>query len=81
MRQRITASHSTFASHLLRRLQDFVEGKVVSAVKAGVAAGDPRRIWLNPDCGLKTRTWPEVLPALRTVVRAAEALRVQHACA
>ena len=29
------------------------------------------RLWVNPDCGLKTRTWDEVLPALAHMVEAA----------
>ncbi len=33
------------------------------------------RLWVNPDCGLKTRDWPEVIPALRNLVAAAKALR------
>jgi len=33
------------------------------------------RLWVNPDCGLKTRQWEEVLPALRNMVAAAHALR------
>jgi 5-methyltetrahydropteroyltriglutamate--homocysteine methyltransferase len=33
------------------------------------------RLWVNPDCGLKTRTWEEVRPALANMVRAAERLR------
>jgi len=33
------------------------------------------RLWVNPDCGLKTRTWKEVLPALRNMVEAAHILR------
>lgn len=33
------------------------------------------RLWVNPDCGLKTRQWDEVLPALRNMVAAAKALR------
>jgi 5-methyltetrahydropteroyltriglutamate--homocysteine methyltransferase len=33
------------------------------------------RLWVNPDCGLKTRSWEEVRPALRNMVRAAERLR------
>jgi 5-methyltetrahydropteroyltriglutamate--homocysteine methyltransferase len=32
-------------------------------------------LWVNPDCGLKTRTWDEVIPSLRNVVEAAEELR------
>ncbi|MBI1891991.1 MAG: 5-methyltetrahydropteroyltriglutamate--homocysteine S-methyltransferase [Burkholderiales bacterium] len=33
------------------------------------------RLWVNPDCGLKTRSWEEVIPALRNMVEAAKALR------
>jgi 5-methyltetrahydropteroyltriglutamate--homocysteine methyltransferase len=32
-------------------------------------------IWVNPDCGLKTRRWEEVIPALRVMVEAARQLR------
>jgi 5-methyltetrahydropteroyltriglutamate--homocysteine methyltransferase len=34
-----------------------------------------QRLWVNPDCGLKTRQWAEVLPALRNMVAAAKTLR------
>jgi 5-methyltetrahydropteroyltriglutamate--homocysteine methyltransferase len=30
------------------------------------------RMWINPDCGLKTRKWEEVKPALKNMVRARE---------
>ena len=33
------------------------------------------RLWVNPDCGLKTRQWAEVVPALTQMVAAAKALR------
>jgi 5-methyltetrahydropteroyltriglutamate--homocysteine methyltransferase len=33
------------------------------------------QIWVNPDCGLKTRGWAEVRPALENMVAAARALR------
>lgn len=33
------------------------------------------QIWINPDCGLKTRRWEEVRPALANMVKAAAALR------
>ncbi|CAN5301758.1 5-methyltetrahydropteroyltriglutamate--homocysteine S-methyltransferase [soil metagenome] len=33
------------------------------------------RLWVNPDCGLKTRAWAEVIPALTNMVAAAKALR------
>lgn len=33
------------------------------------------RLWVNPDCGLKTRQWAEVIPALSNMVEAAKTLR------
>ena len=33
------------------------------------------RLWINPDCGLKTRQWEEVIPALKNMVAAANELR------
>lgn len=36
------------------------------------------RLWVNPDCGLKTRQWAEVVPALINMVAAARELRAQH---
>ena len=33
------------------------------------------RLWINPDCGLKTRHWDEVIPALQNMVAAANELR------
>jgi 5-methyltetrahydropteroyltriglutamate--homocysteine methyltransferase len=35
----------------------------------------PERLWVNPDCGLKTRQWNEVIPALTNMVAAAKSLR------
>jgi 5-methyltetrahydropteroyltriglutamate--homocysteine methyltransferase len=35
----------------------------------------PEQIWVNPDCGLKTRGWKEVEPALKAMVGAAKTLR------
>ena len=35
----------------------------------------PEQIWVNPDCGLKTRGWEEVRPALVNLVEAARRLR------
>ena len=32
------------------------------------------RLWINPDCGLKTRTWEEVLPALHNMIEAKQQL-------
>ena len=38
-----------------------------------------RRLWVNPDCGLKTRSWPEVEAALQRMVAVAKTLRQQLA--
>jgi len=37
------------------------------------------QIWVNPDCGLKTRRWEEVRPALENLVAAAHRLRAEAA--
>ncbi|MEY2340865.1 5-methyltetrahydropteroyltriglutamate--homocysteine S-methyltransferase [Acidithiobacillus sp. IBUN Pt1247-S3] len=33
------------------------------------------RLWINPDCGLKTRKWAEVTPALENMVKATKEIR------
>lgn len=37
----------------------------------------PEQIWVNPDCGLKTRDWPETKLALQQMVDATKAVRAQ----
>ncbi len=37
----------------------------------------PEQIWVNPDCGLKTRDWPETKLALKYMVDATKALRAR----
>ena len=37
------------------------------------------QLWVNPDCGLKTRKWEEVRPALIAMVAAARRMRVRKA--
>jgi 5-methyltetrahydropteroyltriglutamate--homocysteine methyltransferase len=36
---------------------------------------DARQLWVNPDCGLKTRGWEEVIPGLANLVAAARVVR------
>ena len=36
---------------------------------------DSDQMWVNPDCGLKTRRWVEVRPSLENMVQAAENVR------
>lgn len=54
-----------------------VDEMVVLLEKAATVL-DPTQIWVNPDCGLKTRGWAEVKPALTNMVEAAQVLRDQY---
>ena len=36
---------------------------------------DPKLLWVNPDCGLKTRTWDECTAQLKAMVAAAQEAR------
>jgi len=36
------------------------------------------RLWVNPDCGLKTRGWPEVMESLANMVAVAKAMRAEY---
>jgi len=49
--------------------------EIVTALGALGKVLDQRQIWVNPDCGLKTRGWEETVPALRNMVEAARQLR------
>ena len=33
------------------------------------------QLWINPDCGLKTRKWEEVIPSLKNMVQAVQEVR------
>lgn len=48
---------------------------MVALLGAAARRLPPEQIWVNPDCGLKTRKWPEVRPALENMVAAARAVR------
>jgi 5-methyltetrahydropteroyltriglutamate--homocysteine methyltransferase len=53
--------------------------EIVSALERMRAVLDDQQIWVNPDCGLKTRGWDETLAALRNMVQAAQQLRTAAA--
>jgi len=40
---------------------------------------DKNLIWINPDCGLKTRNWEEVIPSLQNLVQVARIMRDKYA--
>ncbi|HEX2746478.1 MAG TPA: 5-methyltetrahydropteroyltriglutamate--homocysteine S-methyltransferase, partial [Verrucomicrobiales bacterium] len=44
-------------------------------IKKAAALLPAENLWINPDCGLKTRGWPEVKSALKNMVAAARRLR------
>jgi 5-methyltetrahydropteroyltriglutamate--homocysteine methyltransferase len=44
-------------------------------LRKALAVLSPEQLWVNPDCGLKTRRWEEVRPALTAMVEAARGLR------
>ena len=54
---------------------EFMADKIRSFLGTNVLDGDATRIHVNPDCGLKTRRWEEVIPALRNMVEAARQVR------
>ncbi|MFI7219991.1 5-methyltetrahydropteroyltriglutamate--homocysteine S-methyltransferase [Micromonospora maritima] len=49
--------------------------EVVDALRRAVAAVPAHRLWVNPDCGLKTRAYPEVEASLRHLVAAVAEVR------
>lgn len=49
--------------------------QVVQLMRKAAQRISAQRLWVNPDCGLKTRDWEEVIPALSNMVKAAKILR------
>ncbi|MFD2082126.1 5-methyltetrahydropteroyltriglutamate--homocysteine methyltransferase [Actinopolymorpha cephalotaxi] len=49
--------------------------EIEEALRLALEAVPPDRLWVNPDCGLKTRTYAEVEPALRHLVEATRRVR------
>jgi 5-methyltetrahydropteroyltriglutamate--homocysteine methyltransferase len=50
---------------------------ILTLVEKAKAVIPVERLWINPDCGLKTRQWEEVLPALQHMVDAAKESRIK----
>jgi len=49
--------------------------EMLDLLKKARAVLAPEQIWVNPDCGLKTRGWPETRAALTAMVAAAKEMR------
>lgn len=49
--------------------------EMVQLLEKAVALLPVKNLWVNPDCGLKTRRWTETIAALKNMVQAAEQAR------
>ena len=49
--------------------------QIISLMVKAATRIPAERLWVKPDCGLKTRQWEEVIPALKNMVSAARTLR------
>ncbi|MGW1496235.1 5-methyltetrahydropteroyltriglutamate--homocysteine S-methyltransferase [Streptomyces sp. NPDC002402] len=49
--------------------------EATALLRKGLEAIPAERLWVNPDCGLKTRGWPEVRTSLEHLVAAAREVR------
>ncbi|WP_262056448.1 5-methyltetrahydropteroyltriglutamate--homocysteine S-methyltransferase [Streptomyces sp. STR69] len=53
--------------------------EAAALLRKGLEAIPPERLWVNPDCGLKTRGWPETRASLENLVAAARTVREELA--
>jgi 5-methyltetrahydropteroyltriglutamate--homocysteine methyltransferase len=51
------------------------DSEVQQLLEAAVAAIPERQVWVNPDCGLKTRGYDETVASLQNVLAATRAVR------
>ena len=49
--------------------------EVTELLAEAVGRIDPAQLWVNPDCGLKTRRYAEVTPSLEHILEATRAVR------
>ncbi|MDR0645735.1 MAG: 5-methyltetrahydropteroyltriglutamate--homocysteine S-methyltransferase, partial [Elusimicrobiota bacterium] len=54
------------------------EEEILSVITRSVKVIDKTLLWVNPDCGLKTRTYAEIVPALTNLVAAAKKSRQKY---
>ena len=55
------------------------QDEMVALLEKASQRMDADQIWVNPDCGLKTRDWPETKSALAKMVAAAQTMRARRA--
>ncbi|MGW7476125.1 5-methyltetrahydropteroyltriglutamate--homocysteine S-methyltransferase [Streptomyces cyaneofuscatus] len=51
--------------------------EAAALLRTGLEAIPAERLWVNPDCGLKTRGWPETRTSLENLVAAAREIRAE----
>ncbi len=49
--------------------------EIVKQIKLLLEVLPKEQLWINPDCGLKTRKWKEVIPSLKNMVEAVKIVR------
>ena len=51
--------------------------EITTLIRDAIDAVDVEPLWVNPDCGLKTRAWPETTASLRNMVEATRRVRAE----
>lgn len=54
------------------------ETEIYQMLKTALKVLSPEQLWVNPDCGLKTRRWEEIKPSLAAMTAAAARLRQEY---
>ena len=49
--------------------------EIVKLIESALKVIPAEQLWINPDCGLKTRAWNEVIPSLKAMVKATNTIR------
>ena len=53
--------------------------EMVTQIKNLLEVLPKEQLWINPDCGLKTRKWEEVKPSLENMLKAVKIVREELA--
>ena len=51
--------------------------EIVTQIKLLLEVLPKEQLWINPDCGLKTRKWDEVIPSLKNMVKAVNIVKAE----
>jgi len=54
------------------------QDEIVRLIRKAAEVSPPENLWVNPDCGLKTRGWEETEAALAVMVKATAVLRAER---